>query len=71
MDRVSDKISDSRVIGLIEKMLRQGVMETMNDWKPTEQGTPQGAVICFGPPHGPHPFGAACGWLPRPSVAHC
>ena len=45
LDRVSDKISDSRVQGLIEKMLRQGVMETMNDWKPTEQGTPQGAVI--------------------------
>jgi RNA-directed DNA polymerase len=45
MDRVSDKISDSRVLGLIEKMLKQGVMETMNDWIPTDQGTPQGAVI--------------------------
>lgn len=45
MDRVRDKISDSRVLGLLEKMLRQGVMETMNDWKPTEQGTPQGAVV--------------------------
>ena len=23
---------------------------------------------CFAPPHGAHPCGAACGWLPRPSV---
>jgi len=23
---------------------------------------------CFAPPHGAHPFGTACGWLPRPSV---
>ena len=45
MDQVSDKISDSRVLGLIEKMLKQGVMETINGWTPTEQGTPQGAVI--------------------------
>lgn len=45
MDRVSDKISDSRVLALIEKMLKQGVMETINGWTPTEQGTPQGAVI--------------------------
>ena len=26
------------------------------------------ADICLAPPHGAHPFGAACGWLPRPSV---
>lgn len=45
MDQVSGKISDSRVLGLIEKMLKQGVMETINGWTPTEQGTPQGAVI--------------------------
>jgi RNA-directed DNA polymerase len=45
MDRVSDKISDGRVLALIEKMLKQGVMETINGWTPTEQGTPQGAVI--------------------------
>ena len=24
--------------------------------------------ICFVPPHDTHPFGAAFGWLPRPSV---
>ena len=23
------------------------------------------AAICFAPPHGAHPSGAACGWLPR------
>lgn len=45
MDRVSDKISDSRVLRLIEKMLKQGVMESVKGWTPTEQGTPQGAVI--------------------------
>jgi RNA-directed DNA polymerase len=45
MDRVSDKTSDSRVLGLIEKMLKQGVMETMRGWAPAEQGAPQGAVI--------------------------
>ena len=45
MDRVGDKISDSRVLGLIGKMLKQGVMESAKGWTPTEQGTPQGAVI--------------------------
>jgi RNA-directed DNA polymerase len=45
MDRVKDKISDSRVLGLVEKMLKQGVMESAEGWTPTEQGTPQGAVI--------------------------
>jgi|GEM_PF-2366746 len=39
MDRVRDKISDSRVLGLLEKMLRQGVMATTQGWTPTEQGT--------------------------------
>jgi|GEM_PF-2300730 len=45
MDRVRDKSSDSRVLGLLEKMLRQGVMATTQGWTPTEQGIPQGAVI--------------------------
>ena len=45
IERVKDKIADTRVLGLIEKFLRQGVMESMNGWNPTEQGTPQGAVI--------------------------
>ena len=43
--RVSEKIADSRVLGLIEKFLGQGVMDSARGWSPTEEGTPQGAVI--------------------------
>ena len=42
---VAQKVADGRVLRLLEKYLRQGVMETAKGWKPTEQGTPQGAVI--------------------------
>jgi RNA-directed DNA polymerase len=42
---VAQKVSDGRVLGLLKKYLKQGVMETAKEWKPTEQGTPQGAVI--------------------------
>lgn len=45
MERVGEKIADSRVMGMIEKMLKQGVMESGKDWQPTPGGTPQGAVI--------------------------
>lgn len=45
MERVGEKIADSRVMGMIEKMLKQGVMESGKDWQPTSGGTPQGAVI--------------------------
>jgi RNA-directed DNA polymerase len=43
--RVKEKIADRRVLGLLEKFLKQGVMEGLNGWTPTESGTPQGAVI--------------------------
>lgn len=42
---VGAKVSDGRVLALLESYLRCGVMETLRDWKPTECGTPQGAVI--------------------------
>jgi RNA-directed DNA polymerase len=42
---VAAKISDGRVLELIEHLLQQGVMESGKGWKPTNQGTPQGAVI--------------------------
>lgn len=42
---VATRIADGRVLELIEHFLRQGVMESGKGWKPTEQGTPQGAVI--------------------------
>lgn len=44
LERVGEKVSDSRVMNLIEAMLKQGVMDTMREWQP-EEGTPQGAVI--------------------------
>ena len=43
---VREKIADSRILALLERFLRQGVMDTARGWEPTENGTPQGAVIC-------------------------
>jgi len=45
MALVEQRISDGRVIGLIASFLKAGVMEGMEGWQPTEQGTPQGGVI--------------------------
>jgi RNA-directed DNA polymerase len=45
MRLVEEQIAESRVLELIGKMLKQGVMETAKGWQPTEKGTPQGAVI--------------------------
>jgi RNA-directed DNA polymerase len=45
MALVSEKIADSSILALLKKFLKQGVMETAKEWKPTENGTPQGAVI--------------------------
>ena len=42
---VKHKISDRKILGLLGKFLRQGVMEGMNGWQPTASGTPQGAII--------------------------
>lgn len=44
MDRVRERVSDSRVLRLVEMFLKQGVMESLKEWTP-EEGTPQGAVI--------------------------
>jgi RNA-directed DNA polymerase len=44
LDRVREKISDGRVLSLIEQYLHQGVLEALKRWTP-EAGTPQGAVI--------------------------
>jgi RNA-directed DNA polymerase len=41
---VAQKVADSKVLELIAAMLKQGVMDSMTYWTPTE-GTPQGAVI--------------------------
>lgn len=45
MELVRMRISDGRVLGLVESFLRQGVLNELREWEPTEQGTPQGAVI--------------------------
>jgi len=45
MGAVKEHIADGAVLRLIESFLKQGVMESGQDWKPTEAGTPQGAVI--------------------------
>jgi RNA-directed DNA polymerase len=41
---IEEKIADGRVLELIRKYLKQGVLEEMREWQP-ETGTPQGAVI--------------------------
>lgn len=45
MEQVAQHISDGALLELIERFLKQGVMESGKGWKPTERGTPQGAVI--------------------------
>jgi RNA-directed DNA polymerase len=42
--RVAERISDGRILELIERYLNQDVMAGLARWTPT-QGTPQGAVI--------------------------
>lgn len=45
MKLLAQRISDGRVLALIEAFLTQGVMEEGRDWQPTTKGTPQGAVL--------------------------
>lgn len=42
---VKQRVADGRVLALVERFLRAGVMETAKGWQPTERGTPQGGVI--------------------------
>jgi RNA-directed DNA polymerase len=45
MAKVATKISDGRILKLIESYLKAGVMEQCKGWETTEQGTPQGGVV--------------------------
>lgn len=45
MEAVAEHIADGTFLELVQRFLRQGVMESGKDWQPTETGTPQGAVI--------------------------
>jgi len=42
--RVEEKVSDGRVIEMLQKYLKQDVMDGMGSWTP-EGGTPQGAIV--------------------------
>ena len=42
---VRTRVADGRVLALVERFLRAGVMEEAKGWRPTECGTPQGGVI--------------------------
>jgi RNA-directed DNA polymerase len=44
MQRVEERVSDGRILGLLRSWLNQDVLHEMHRWTPTE-GTPQGAVI--------------------------
>jgi RNA-directed DNA polymerase len=41
---VGQKVSDGRVLSLIESFLKQGVLDGLREWTP-EEGSPQGACI--------------------------
>lgn len=45
MEEICTKIADGAILSLLEKLLKQGVMQSHKEWTPTPQGTPQGAVI--------------------------
>lgn len=45
LEQVERRIADGTVLRLIGQYLEAGVMETMREWKPTPQGTPQGSGI--------------------------
>ena len=44
MALVAKKVSDGRVLSLIESFLKQGVLDGLREWTP-EEGSPQGACI--------------------------
>jgi len=44
MQRIEERISDGRILGLLRGWLVQDIMQDLQRWTPTE-GTPQGAVI--------------------------
>jgi RNA-directed DNA polymerase len=44
MTLMGQKVSDGRVLNLLEAFLKQGVMDGLREWTP-EMGSPQGAVI--------------------------
>jgi RNA-directed DNA polymerase len=45
VEAVAEHIADGAILELIQRFLKQGVMESGKEWQPTKKGTPQGAVI--------------------------
>jgi RNA-directed DNA polymerase len=45
MALVKERVADGRVLAVVERFLRAGVLERAKGWQPTERGTPQGGVI--------------------------
>ena len=44
MERIEEKVSDGRLLTLIESFLKAGILEGLQEWTPTA-GAPQGAVL--------------------------
>lgn len=44
LQRLQQKVADSRVLALVEAFLKAGIMEGSDEWEP-EAGAPQGAVL--------------------------
>lgn len=42
---LEQRIADRRLIGIIRKWLKAGVMEELTHWSPSTEGTPQGGII--------------------------
>jgi Retron-type reverse transcriptase len=45
MAAVGEHVADGAVLELIQRFLKQGVLESGKGWSPTDQGTPQGGVL--------------------------
>lgn len=45
LELVQQRVVDGSVLALLAQSLKAGVLEELKGWQPTEQGTPQGAVI--------------------------
>jgi RNA-directed DNA polymerase len=45
MTAVEEHVADGAVLELIQRFLKQGVLESGKGWSPTDKGTPQGGVL--------------------------
>jgi RNA-directed DNA polymerase len=45
MAAVGEHVADGAVLELIQRFLKQGVLESGKGWSPTDKGTPQGGVL--------------------------